>query len=161
MKQDISGKIAIHEKKSLISIVYTNPQFCWVIISKNALFTQTPKSKVRNRNDWKAEIAGFLTLCILAHLLFTPALVTGVTISIPTPFHTFMENGHEAISTIILLLLIQEGLMSVTSQSRCTEYWLFTLSSLPRKKRVVMWTDRLVMTTAVDWDVKIQNKKWE
>ena len=32
--------------------------------------------------------------------------------------HTFVENDHEIISTVILLLpLIQEGLLSVTSQS--------------------------------------------
>ena len=39
MKQDNSGKIAIHEKKSLISIVYTNLHL---------------KSKVHNSNDGKA-----------------------------------------------------------------------------------------------------------
>ena len=35
---------------------------------------------------------------------------------------------------ILLLLLIQEGLLSVTSESMCTKYWLTALSSLPRKK---------------------------
>ena len=39
--------------------------------------------------------------------------------------HTFVEIGHEIISTTILLLpLIQEGLLSVTSKIMCTKYWL-------------------------------------
>ena len=42
-----------------------------------------------------------------------------------------------------------EGLLSVTSESMCTNYWLTACSSLPRK-RVVRWTDRLAMTIAVD-----------
>ena len=31
-------------------------------------------------------------------------------------------------------LIIQEGLLSVTSESMCTKYWLTACSSLPRKK---------------------------
>ena len=39
--------------------------------------------------------------------------------------HTFVEIDHEIISMVILLfLLIQEGVFSVTSQSMCTKYWL-------------------------------------
>ena len=75
MKQDYSGKIAIHKKKSLISIDYTNLQFCRFIISKINFFTPTLKGKVQNRSAGKAKIAGFLTLRVLAPLLFTPALV--------------------------------------------------------------------------------------
>ena len=30
--------------------------------------------------------------------------------------------------------IIQEGLLSVTSESMCTKYWLTACSSLPRKK---------------------------
>ena len=74
MKQDNSGKIAIHERKSLISIVYTNLEFCRFIIAKKCIFTPTLKSDAQNRNDGKALIAGFLTLSILAPLLFLPAL---------------------------------------------------------------------------------------
>ena len=43
---------------------------------------------------------------------------------------------------------IQEGLLSVTSESMCTNYWLTACSSLPRKS-VFRWTDRLAMTIAV------------
>ena len=51
---------------------------------------------------------------------------------------------------------IQEGLLSVTSESICTNYWLTACSSLPSPgKRVVRWTDRPAMT----WDVKQQNKQ--
>ena len=40
-------------------------------------------------------------------------------------FHTSVEIDHEIFSTVILLLpLIQEGLVSVTSESMCTKHWL-------------------------------------
>ena len=45
--------------------------------------------------------------------------------------------------------IIQEGLLSVTSESMCTKYWLTACSSLPRKN-VVRWIDRPAMTIAVD-----------
>ena len=39
--------------------------------------------------------------------------------------HTFVEIDHEITSMVILLFpLIQEGLLSVTSESLCTKYWL-------------------------------------
>ena len=49
----------------------------------------------------------------------------GVMSSILALPHTFVEIDHEIFSTVILFLpLIQEGLLSVTSKSMCTEYWL-------------------------------------
>ena len=55
---------------------------------------------------------------------------------------------------------IQEGLLSVTSESMCTNYWLAACSSLPRKS-VVRLTDRPAMTIAVDLGrkAKIQTNK--
>ena len=53
---------------------------------------------------------------------------------------------------------IQEGLLSVTSESMCTNYWLTACSSLPRKS-VVRWTDRPAMTIAVDLGRKATNKQ--
>ena len=53
----------------------------------------------------------------------------------------------------LLLLLIQEGVLSVKSESMCMEYWLTALSSLPRKS-VIRCIDCCDMTIAVDWDVK-------
>ena len=44
---------------------------------------------------------------------------------------------------------IREGLLSVTSESMCTNYWLTACSSLPRKK-YGKCTDRPAMTIAVD-----------
>ena len=46
--------------------------------------------------------------------------------------------------------IIQEGLLSVTSESMYTKYWLTACSSLSRKKCYVRWTDRPAMTIAVD-----------
>ena len=54
-----------------------------------------------------------------------PTADPGVEILIPTRSYTFMEIDHEIISIDILLLrLIQEGLLSVTSERMCTKYWL-------------------------------------
>ena len=41
------------------------------------------------------------------------------------------------ISTAILLLLIQEGILSVTRESMCMEYWLTNLVKLSQEKSVV------------------------
>ena len=49
----------------------------------------------------------------------------GVPSSIPALSNSFLVIDHEMISTVILLLLlIQEGLFSVTSESMCMKYWL-------------------------------------
>ena len=50
--------------------------------------------------------------------------------------HTFVEIDHEIISTIICSLPLSHlrELLSVTSESMCTKYWLIACSSLPRKK---------------------------
>ena len=37
--------------------------------------------------------------------------------------HTFVEIDYEIFSIVFLVLLIQEGLVSVTSESMCTKYW--------------------------------------
>ena len=58
--------------------------------------------------------------------------------SVPVWSHTFIEIDCEIISTVILLpLLIQEGLLSVTSQLMCTKYWLTTNSQACPGKSVV------------------------
>ena len=60
------------------------------------------------------------------------------------------------IISIVILLLIQEGLLSVTAKE-CTQSTGYPLSlSLPRKKSVVRLTPD--MTIAVDWDIKPPTK---
>ena len=57
----------------------------------------------------------------------------GVASSIPARSHTFVEidfYGHSP----PFRWFIQEGLLSVTSESMCTNNWLTACSSLPRKK---------------------------
>ena len=57
--------------------------------------------------------------------LATDACLTadpGVASSILAQFHTFVGIDHAIISTIILLP--QEGFLSVTNESMCTRYWL-------------------------------------
>ena len=47
-----------------------------------------------------------------------------VVVLLSAPPHNFIVIDCEIFSTVILLLLIQEGLLSITSKSVCTEYWL-------------------------------------
>ena len=46
----------------------------------------------------------------------------GVVSVIPAWSHTLVEIYHEIFSTVNLLLLTQEGFVSVTSESMCTKY---------------------------------------
>ena len=48
--------------------------------------------------------------------------------------HTFTEIYHEIFSMVILLALIQEGLLSLTSESMCTVNWLIAYSKLSQEK---------------------------
>ena len=63
--------------------------------------------------------------------------------SIPARSHALLEIGHEIIFTVILLLpLIQEGLLSVTSESMCKKYSLGnSLVKRAQEKSVVTWAD--------------------
>ena len=72
--------------------------------------------------------------------------------------HTFLEIDHEIISKVI----IQEGFLSVTSESMCTKYWL-TLVRAFQGKSVDRRTDRPTMTIAVDLErkaTKHTNNRW-
>ena len=65
MKQDSSGKIVMNEKKHAYIYSLHTPTVLSVHHFEEMLFTQTLKSKMER----------FHTLCILAPLVFTPALV--------------------------------------------------------------------------------------
>ena len=59
----------------------------------------------------------------VAQSVACPTADPGVASWIPARSHTFVEIDHDIISTAILSLpLIQEGLLSVTSESMCTKY---------------------------------------
>ena len=60
----------------------------------------------------------------VAQSVASPTADIGAVSSIPARSHTFVEIDHEIISMVILLLLIQERLLSVTSKSMCMKYWL-------------------------------------
>ena len=88
----------------------------------------------------------FSNIFLLAWSVESPTADPGFASLIPARSHTFIEIDHEIISTVILLLpVIQEGLLSVTSESMCTKYWLNALSSLQRKKKV--WLGELTVLT--------------
>ena len=59
----------------------------------------------------------------------------GVISLIRTWSHAFMEIDREIFSTIIpLLLLIEEGLLTVTNESMCMKYSLIAQSKLVQEK---------------------------
>ena len=103
-----------------------------------------------HNNSWLGRIAQSV-MCLATDASLTADL--GVASSILTLSHTFVEivYGHSP----PFRWIIQEGLLSVTSKSMCTKYWLTACSSLPRKKSVVSWTDHPTMTIAVDLGRKV------
>ena len=48
----------------------------------------------------------------------------GVQISILAHSHKLVEADHEIFAKVLPLPLIQDGLLSVTSESMCKNYWL-------------------------------------
>ena len=68
----------------------------------------------------------------------SPTADPGAASSIPAQSHTFVEIDRELISMVIILFpLIQEGLLSFTSDCVCTKYWLMALSQACPGKSVV------------------------
>ena len=67
----------------------------------------------------------YFLLCSVAQSVASLAADPGVVSLSHARSHTFVEIDHEIISTVILLLpLIQERLLSVTSECVCMKYWL-------------------------------------
>ena len=66
-----------------------------------------------------------LILGLVVQSVACPTADPGGESSIPARSYTFVEIDREIISTVILLLpLIQEGLLSTTSDIMCTNYWI-------------------------------------
>ena len=65
------------------------------------------------------------TLDRVAQLVTGLAADPGVASSIPACSHTFVQIDHEIISMVIILLgVIQEGMLSDTSERMCAKYWI-------------------------------------
>ena len=72
-----------------------------------------------------AELKESIPPGLVAQSVTSMTIEPGVTSLILARSHTFVEIDHEMISTaVLLLLLIQEVLLSVTRQNMCTKYWL-------------------------------------
>ena len=79
----------------------------------------------------------------------------GVMSSIPAQPHTFIEIDHDFFFYHHFPPSADlSRLLSVTSETKYTEYWLKPLSLSLSRECVARLTDRLDMTIAVDWDVK-------
>ena len=78
---------------------------------------------------------------------------------IPAQPHTFTEIGHEIFAAFIFIFpLIQDGLLSVTSESMRAGYWLTASCKLAHEKSMVRLIDTFDMLIAVDRDIKSQTK---
>ena len=87
----------------------------------------------------------FFAFPIIKSLVDSPIAERRVLSSIPARSHTFVEIGHETLSTVILLLSLvqlEEGLVPVTNESKKVHEVL--VNSLVKDK-----------TIAVDWGVKL------
>ena len=111
--------------------------------------------------DWLQSLKQFF-INVLYHILVAPGRVEqsitclatyacltadpGVASSIPVRSHTFVEIDHEIISTVILLPSadsFKKGCCQLQVKvCACTNYWLTTCSSLPRKK---VWLGELTV----------------
>ena len=60
---------------------------------------------------------------LVAQLVTCPTADPGVESLIPAQSHTLEVVDREIISKVILPLLIQGGLLSVTGKSVCRKYW--------------------------------------
>ena len=79
---------------------------------------------------------------------------------IPTQSHTFMDIDHEIISTVILLPSAESRRVHVSYKKKYVHKVLINrFVKLAQEKSVVRWTDRPNMTIAVDWDIKHQTKQ--
>ena len=94
-------------------------------------------------------------MCLAADTCLTAD--PGVTRSIPTQSHTFVEIDHEIISTVILLPSSDSRRVVVSyKQNYVHEVSDNCLVKLAQEKSVVRWIDRPDMTIAVVWDVNNQ-----
>ena len=76
---------------------------------------------------------------LVVQSVFSPTVNPGVASLILARSHTFMEMDHEIIFMVILLTLIQEGLLTITSESMCTMYRLTALVKLVSLLRKKVW----------------------
>ena len=71
--------------------------------------------------NWREKVKGYKLAGLLAQSVMCLTADPGVVSLTLAQSHTFVEIDHEIISTVILFLpLIQKGLLSVTSESMCS-----------------------------------------
>ena len=84
---------------------------------------KSPEPLVQNQNNYRTGRVAQSVTCLATDACLNAD--PGVASSIPAQSHTFVEIDHEIISTVIFLpsaeWIIQEGLLSVTSESMCTK----------------------------------------
>ena len=89
---------------------------------------------------WGKGLEVCIALGLLVQSVMRLAADPGVLCFIPAQSYTFVVINHEIISTVILLLpLIQEGLLSVTSESMCTNYCLTLVNRLVKLAQEIVW----------------------
>ena len=93
-------------------------------LSQNLLVcTKSPDVRITTKFEWIKYGTMWLPGPVVQSVVSLIA-DPGVMSLIPAWSYTFMEIDRGILSTVVLLLpLIQEGLLSVTSKSMCTKYW--------------------------------------
>ena len=119
------------EKEIQLESISCDPRYIqWTILS--LLYRTRRKNPLVHKGlRWRFYSLFSKKICS-AHLqgpvvlsVVSPTADPGVTSLIPAWSHTLVEVDHEIISAVILLFsLIQEGLLSVTSENMYTKYWL-------------------------------------
>ena len=124
-----------------------NVQWSWpfIYIIKSSDVQHHPSKHLKAGHHRPASLRPFEWRFASGPMVARHYVLTGTSLEVVRS-HTFMEIDHEIIShSSPFRWIIQEGLLSITSKSMCTKYWLTACSSLPRKK---VWLGGLI---ALPW----------
>ena len=116
--------IILMGKRELIALLNLSS---WCLVMVERLFLAMPRGCLQFVIVVFPDHTHLLFLQLVTYLTTDTCLTAdpGVESLIPAQSHTFVEIDHEKnIRLFPFLLLIQEGLLSVTSKIICTKYWL-------------------------------------
>ena len=143
------GYFAFRSSKPIVLVCERTVSLTIFFSSNNVCFDQEIRkiSFCLRICNWRSDSFTFYTRLIFhpqgpvvqsVTCLATDACLTadpGVASLIPARSQSFLEIDHEIISTVFFFrCIIQEELLSVTSENMCMKYWLIACSSLPRKE---------------------------
>ena len=104
----------------------------WHYSVETGLFRNCPAVMLQSvnyhyfENDWQIKSFMYATVTIFTKRskMKLPLHILGVASSIPGRSHNFAEIDQETMKSFLRPFSSLEGLLSVTSESMCTKYWL-------------------------------------